>query len=46
MIYQHYAEEKINYKKLSDEDLEKEKVRLLNLLKEKEVESRNGKSKN
>lgn len=45
LIYQHYTEEKIDYNKLSDEDLEKEKIRLLQQLKEKEVDSRNSKNK-
>ena len=45
LIYQHYTEEKIDYNKLSDEDLEKEKIRLLEQLKEKEVDSRKSKNK-
>lgn len=44
LVYQHYAEEKTDYNKLSDEDLEKEKQRLLKQLKESESDS--GKSKN
>lgn len=45
LIYQHYAEQKMDYNKLTDEDLEKEKLRLLNQLKEKQVDSRNSKNK-
>ena len=45
LIYQHYIEEKIDYNKFTDEDLEKEKQRLLKQLKEKEVDSRNCKNK-
>ena len=36
MIYLHMAEEKVDYNKMSDEDLENEKQRLLKELKEKE----------
>jgi len=45
LIYQHYTEKSNNYNQLSDEELEKERVRLLNELKEKESESRNIKNK-
>ena len=45
LIYQHYAEEKVDYNKFTDEDLEKEKQRLLKQLKENEFDSRNGKNK-
>ena len=44
LVYPHMVEAKTNYEKLSDEELEIEKVRLLKELKEKE--SVVGKSKN
>lgn len=44
LIYPHVADRKTDYEKLTDEDLEKEKVRLLKELKEKE--SVGGKNKN
>ena len=46
LIYQHYTEETDNYNQLSDEELEKEKDRLLKELKEKESENRTSKNKN
>ena len=45
LIYQHYTEQKLDFNKLSDEDLEKEKNRLLKELKELEVDSRSSKNK-
>ena len=44
LVYQHFTEDKVDYNNLSDEELEKEKQRLLRLLEEKENDS--GKSKN
>lgn len=44
LVYPHMVEAKTNYEKLTDEELEQEKVRLLKELKEKE--SVVGKSKN
>ena len=38
LIYQHLAENKKDYNSLTDEELEIEKIRLLNELKEKENE--------
>ena len=35
LVYQHFAEETFDYNKLTDEELEKEKQRLLKELKEK-----------
>ncbi len=46
LIYQHITNENLDYNALSDEDLEREKLRLLNELKEKEIESRESKDKN
>lgn len=46
LIYQKLSEKTIDYNKLSDEDLEKEKQRLLKQLKEKEDVSRKSKTKN
>jgi len=46
LIYQHYTEETNSYNQLSDEELEKEKDRLLKELKEKESENRTSKNKN
>ena len=43
LIYPHLVEEKIDYNKLSDEELEKEKQRLLKELKESESASRKNK---
>ncbi|MBR6779084.1 MAG: hypothetical protein IKM43_02950 [Clostridia bacterium] len=45
LIYQHYAEKTIDYDKMTDEQLEAEKQRLLLKLKEKEIDSRNSKTK-
>lgn len=45
LIYPHLIENKTDYEKLSDEDLEQEKQRLLKELKESESVSRKGKSK-
>lgn len=44
LVYQHFTEDKVDYNNLTDEELEKEKQRLLRLLEEKENDS--GKSKN
>ena len=46
LIYPHIVEEKIDYDKLTDEELEKEKIRLLKELKEKDSVSRNCKKQN
>ena len=46
LIYQHLVEGETDYERLSDEDLEKEKQRLLKELKEKESVSRKVKNKN
>ena len=43
LIYPHLVEEKLDYNKLSDEELEKEKQRLLKELKESESASRKNK---
>lgn len=43
LVYQHLTEDKVDYNNLTDEELQKEKERLLKLLKEKENDS--GKSK-
>lgn len=45
LIYQQLVETKQDYSKLTDEELEKEKQRLLNELKEEEIASRKNKSK-
>ena len=45
MIYQHLSEEKLDYNKLSDEELEVEKQRLLKELKESSNDCRESKSK-
>lgn len=45
LIYQQVVETKTNYEKLTDEELEIEKQRLLNKLVEEEVASRKNKSK-
>ena len=44
LVYQQITNTQ-NYEELSDEDLDREKLRLLNELKEKESDSRKGKSK-
>jgi len=44
LIYQHFAETKVDYESLTDQELENEKQRLILELKEKENVS--GKSKN
>ena len=44
LIYQHYTED-IDYNALTDEQLEQEKQRLLNELKEKNSDSRKSKNK-
>ena len=44
LIYQHYTEE-IDYNTLTDDQLEQEKQRLLNELKEKNSDSRKSKNK-
>lgn len=46
LIYQHYAEEKVDYEKLTDEELEREKQRLILELKEKENASRKSNKQN
>lgn len=45
MIYQHLSCERLDYNKLSDEELEAEKQRLLNELKESNDDCRKSKSK-
>lgn len=45
MVYQHYADNEPSYDKMTDEELNQEKTRLLNLLKESEDASRTSKSK-
>ena len=45
LIYQRVAEEQVDYNKLTDEELETEKQRLLQELKEKENAGRKIKSK-
>ena len=45
LIYQHYAEEKIDYNQFTDEELEQEKQRLLKQLKGEKSDSRNVKNK-
>ena len=46
LIYQNIVEEKVDYNKLTDEELEKEKQRLLKELKESESVSGKNKCKN
>lgn len=46
LIYQNIVEEKVDYNKLTDEELEKEKQRLLKELKESESVSGKNKYKN
>lgn len=46
LIYGHYAEEKVDYNKLTDEQLEAEKQRLIKELKEKQNAGSNCKNKN
>lgn len=46
LIYQHFAEPKKDYDSLTDQELEKEKLRLLKELKEKENDSRKNKTQN
>ena len=46
LIYPHIAEEKIDYNKLTDEELEQEKQRLLKELKESESAGRKNKKQN
>lgn len=46
LVYQHFVEETVDYEKMSDEDLEKEKNRLIKLLKEEKDVSGKSKSKN
>ena len=45
LIYQHYSDNQPSYDKMTDEELEQEKMRLLKLLKESEIDSRKSKSK-
>ncbi len=45
LIYQHYAEAKVDYESLTDEQLEQEKQRLILELKEKESVSGKNKTK-
>lgn len=45
LIYQHLVEDKTDYESYTDEELEKEKQRLLKELKEKESVSRKVKNK-
>lgn len=46
LVYQHYTENKVDYDKFSDDDLEKEKNRLLKELKESESVGGKSKTKN
>lgn len=41
LIYPHMVEEKLDYNKLTDEELEKEKIRLLKELKESNASGKN-----
>lgn len=45
LIYQHYTDKEVGYDEMTDEELEREKSRLLKLLKEEDCVSRKGKSK-
>ena len=45
LIYPHMVEEKLDYNKLTDEELEKEKIRLLKELKESDVSGKNKQNK-
>ena len=45
LIYQNLMPTKSNYESMTDEELKKEKYRLLNELKEMEIDSRKSKSK-
>ena len=45
MVYQYYADSEPSYDKMTDEELEKEKIRLLRLLKESDNAGRTSKSK-
>lgn len=45
LIYNHYTENKTDYSRFTDEELEQEKQRLIKELKEKEDVDRNNKNK-
>jgi len=45
LIYQNIVEEKVDYNKLTDEELEQEKQRLLKELRREEIASRKNQSK-
>ena len=45
LVYQHVVENKQNYNKLTDEELEQEKQRLLKELRREEIASRKNQSK-
>lgn len=45
LIYQHYTDTETNYDKMTDTELENEKIRLIKLLKEDENAGRKSKSK-
>lgn len=44
LIYQHVTDNARDYDKMSDEELERERVRLINLLREEENDSRTSKN--
>lgn len=44
LVYQHYADQKVSYESMTDEELEKEKQRLIALIKEEEDAGRKGKN--
>lgn len=46
LIYQHFADDKTDYDKMTDQELEAEKQRLIKELKESNSDSRKSKTKN